>query len=128
MLKTQKPNCLLNLTWKKAQMDKYLSKLKIWFESRQLREKILVTALSWALIYAVFALACFNRLDARYNDIAKELKVANDKNTSWETQLKYLAIFPTPSYIKIGVSEHADYVNLKSKYKNLLGASGKING
>lgn len=106
-------------------MDKFLSKLKAWFDSRQLREKILVTALSWALIYAVFALAFFNQLDARYEDIAKELKIATDKNTSWETQLKYLAEIPNSKLYKDWVSEHADYVTLKSKYKNLLGASGQ---
>jgi dynactin complex subunit len=106
-------------------MDKHLSKLKTWFESRQLREKLLVTALCWAVIYACFALIIFNRLDARYNDIAKELKAANDKNDIWKSQLNYLAEIPNSKLYKEWASENAIYANVKSKYKNLLGGSGQ---
>jgi len=105
-------------------MDKYLTNYRVWYQGRNLREKLLVITLSWALIYAIFSILFFHSIDAASEQNTKDLKTTNDQIKNWQTQLKFLADIPKTALYKEWVSEHNNYQALKDKYKNLLGKPG----
>ncbi len=102
-------------------MENTLTKFKTWFEKRDLREKLLVSGLSWAIIYALFALILFRPLDIESTELAVNIKKANDDIASWQTQLKFLKDIPNTAIYKEWVASHKSYQALKDKYKDLLG-------
>ncbi len=104
-------------------MNKYINQFKEWFEKRELREKILVTGLSWALIYAIFALILFSPLDQKSAELSRNIKKANDDIVLWEAQMKYLRDIPSSPLYKEWLARHKTYEALKDKYKNILGKS-----
>lgn len=101
-------------------MDKYLLQYKTWFEGRNLREKLLVFALSWAIIYAIFSIFLFRSIDVASEKNAKDLKTTEDQIKNWQNQLKFLADIPNTPLYKEWIVEHKNYQSLKDKYKNLL--------
>lgn len=105
-------------------MDERLQQFKTWFEKRNLREKLWVTGLSFAILYAVFSLILFRPVDTRYAELSQQLKTASDNAKNWQTQLQYLTEIPKSNTYKEWVKEHNNYLMLKDKYKNLIGKSG----
>ncbi len=105
-------------------MDERLQQFKTWFEKRSLREKLWVTGLSFAIIYALFSLILFRPIDNRHAELTQQLKTASDNVKNWQTQLQYLTEIPKTNSYKEWVKEHNNYLLLKDKYKNLLGKSG----
>lgn len=105
-------------------MNKYLAIFKKWFDSRNLREKLLVCGLSWAMIYAIFSLTLFMPADTKNKVVLSEIKKTNEKILNWQEQLKYLNEIPNTPIYKEWVSSHKNYQSLKNKYKGLLGNPG----
>lgn len=102
-------------------MDNLLDRFKVWFELRDFREKLLITGLSWAAIYAIFALILLNPLDNQAVAMAVNIKKVHDDIVLWQTQLKYLKSIPDSPLYKDWISNRNSYESLKNKYKNLLG-------
>lgn len=105
-------------------MDERIQQFKVWFENRSLREKLWVTGLSFAIIYALFSLILFRPVDNRYSELSQQLKTASDQAKNWQTQLQYLTEIPKTNAYKEWVKEHDNYLALKDKYKNLIGKAG----
>lgn len=106
-------------------MDKYLLQYKTWFQERNLREKILVIVLSWAIIYAIFALLLIYPVDVAIEKNTKDLKASTDAVENWKNQLKFLADIPKTELYKEWVIEQKNHESLKDKYKDLLGHPGE---
>lgn len=105
-------------------MNKYILQFKEWFNSRNLREKLLTCGLSWALIYAIFSLTLFMPLDNESKELTAEIKKTNDKIATWQSQLKYLNDIPNTPIFKEWISSHKNYQSMKEKYKIILGNAG----
>jgi hypothetical protein len=104
-------------------MNDLILRYKTWFETRNLRERLLVCGLSWALIYAMFSVFAFNSLDKEAAELKTKMKKTNDEIVSSQTQLKYLHEIPSSPVYKDWVKSQANFQSLKDKYKNLLGKS-----
>jgi hypothetical protein len=104
-------------------MMNYINRFRTWFESCNLREKLLVCAFSWAVIYAAFAITFFRSLDNESTRLTTDIKKTTDKIESWKGQLKYLREIPNTSLYKEWISHRKSFDTLKNKYKNLLNSS-----
>lgn len=102
-------------------MNNYSRKFKEWFELRNLREKFFICFFSWAVIYALFSLTLFLPLDRKSNIASETIKIARDKINSWKTQLKFIKEIPNTTLYKEWIVRHQNYLDLKAKYRNLLG-------
>tara|TARA_R110000868_G_scaffold290766_5_gene550936 strand:+ start:2749 stop:3381 length:633 start_codon:yes stop_codon:yes gene_type:complete len=101
-----------------------LKSYQSWFDQRNLREKLLVFALSWALIYALFSLFLFRTVDTRNSEITGQIKKTQNEITSWKTQLDYLKEIPKSPLYKEWLAQNQQYESLKSQYKHLIGKAG----
>lgn len=102
-------------------MNRHITRLREWFESRNLREKFLVCFLSWVFLYAVFALTFFRSLNNEKAIIAENIKISTDKINSWKSQIKFIKEIPKTDLYKEWSIRNEKYQALKSYYKNLLG-------
>ncbi len=102
-------------------MNRYITQLREWFESRDLREKFLVCFLSWVFLYAIFALLFFRPLNNEKAILAENRKIVTDKINSWKTQIKFIKEIPNTQLYKEWSARNEKYQSLKSYYKNLLG-------
>jgi MSHA biogenesis protein MshJ len=108
-------------------INNYLAKFNDWFENHSLREKIFICILSWALIYAAFSLILFRPIDQSSSQTSEAIKVTNDKIKNWQNQIKLIKEIPnTPLYKEWNV-HHQNYLNLKAKYRKLLGDPNEKN-
>jgi hypothetical protein len=98
-----------------------LTKFKDWFEERNLREKLLVCALSWAAIYATFSFILFYPIDSVRATLHTQIKATRSDITNWQTQLKFLKEIPNTQIYKDWVKQHQNYSTLKDKYKHMIG-------
>lgn len=102
-------------------INRYFKQLRERFESLNLREKFLVCFLSWAVLYAVFALSFFRPLDLQRETIAENIKKNSDQINNWKLQIKLIKDIPNTDLYKEWSVRNAKYESLKSYYKNLLG-------
>lgn len=102
-------------------MNERIKQFKSWLEERELRERLLIAGLFWALFYAIFSLFLFNAIDAERKELAASIKQARDKIRNWKLQLNYLSKIPETPLYKEWVSHNQNYQNLKQTYKDILG-------
>lgn len=102
-------------------MNDRIKQFKNWFEERDLRERLLVASLFWAISYAFFSLFLFSSIDAERKELASSIKQSRDKISNWKLQLDYLKKIPETPLYKEWVSHNQNYENLKRTYKDILG-------
>lgn len=101
--------------------DTQLDKARQWFDARDLREKILLSVLTWALIYACFSIFLYLPVDKRVQDLGGKIKKHNEEIANWKTQLKFLEDIKTTPIYKEWVTHNKSYESLRKAYKNILG-------
>lgn len=98
-------------------MKQYLENFKSWYECREIREKLLVVALGWAFLYAIFSLLFFRQLDQKKSTILNEMTELNNQITSLKTQIDAVnKISSTPLY-KEWLKHRQALLNLQGQYK-----------
>lgn len=102
-------------------MNDYIKQFKIWYEERELRERLLACALTWAIFYALFSFFLFSPIDNERLELATSIKQATDKIDNWKLQLEYLQKIPNTPLYKEWVSHNKSYEALKKTYKDILG-------
>lgn len=101
----------------------YLNLARRWFENLGLREKILVVALTWSLMYAVFSFIMFRPFDTRIAILRIDIKSMQEQILSWNKQIDALQKISQTTAYQEWVRQHRSYQNLKSQYKLFLQTS-----
>jgi hypothetical protein len=100
-------------------MNTYLLAFKKWYELRQSREKLLVVALGWALIYSVFSLLLFRPLNGRYTQLTAEAKVTATQLQNLNTQIETINKIPGTPLYKEWVKHQKTLQSLQGQFKYL---------
>lgn len=97
-----------------------LLKYKAWYQSRKVREQILVLFLHFAVLYGLFSLTVLDPLDSRSENYQKQLSSSIKEQKSWELQLSALnKLTSTPLYQQ-WKKQKSDLKTLKTQYQNLI--------
>jgi hypothetical protein len=97
-----------------------ITKFKIWYEHRPLREQALTLFLFLAVIYAFVSFFFFNPVDRQATALHNDIKKINGQINNWKTQINALnKIASSPLYEKWKV-HHKYFQDLQDQYKFLL--------
>lgn len=97
-----------------------LLKYKAWYQSRKLREQILVLFLHFAVLYGLFSLTVLEPLDNRSENYQKQLSSSIKEQKNWELQLSALnKLTSTPLYQQ-WKKQKSDLKTLETQYQSLI--------
>lgn len=101
-------------------MNKYYSDLVKWYDMRNMREKLLVLFLVFAIIYAVFSLSLLQPLKTKKIALKTQAKELNGQIKQWEIQIGALKKIPTSPLYKEWLSQNQSLIQLRERYQSLL--------
>lgn len=94
--------------------------LSIWFNERNTRERLLVTLLGWALIYAVVKLVLLYPLEGKFEDYQKQIKDYQVQIDNWDLQITALKkITESPDYL-LWKEQQTQLKSVQQEYQKLL--------
>jgi MSHA biogenesis protein MshJ len=98
-------------------MIKYIDLSRKWYQQRNMREKLLTIALSWACLYAIFSLAVFWPLNSNITTLRSDIRNINNQINTWNLQLNALGMLANSPLYKEWSSQHQSIHDLQQKYK-----------
>ena len=101
-------------------MNKHLVNFKYWYESRPLREKLLVILLGWTFFYALYSLILLNPVQNKENILSKEIKTIQEQIQTTQIQIDALHQIPNTPLYKSWLSHQEAMQKLQNKYKVIL--------
>lgn len=101
-------------------MNNYLQVIRSWYDARNVREKLLVLALSWALLYALFSFFLFRPIDAEKIRLETAIKDANNDIKNWHLQITALKKIPQTPLYKEWLNQHQSLQSLRGKYHGYI--------
>lgn len=100
-----------------------INQLKLWYEQREIREKLLILALGWAAIYAVFALFVYWPLEKQQTLLITDIKTLELQQQTLLTQIGAVKKIPETPLYKQWLQHDQSRRQLHAKYQFLLKSS-----
>ena len=101
-------------------MMKYIDDIRAWYDSRIVREKLLVLALCWAVIYLIFSLSLFKPLDREKSELSLQIRENENQIATWDTQINALKKIPNTPLYKEWIKHRESLQALEGQYQIYL--------
>lgn len=101
-------------------MNKYFTAFMQWYDSRNMREKLLTLALACAFVYAIFSLTLFQPLDAKLKIVRTDITEMRSQIDNWKVQTDAIKKIPQSPLYKEWLAQSQSLHQLQAQYKALL--------
>ena len=101
-------------------MKETITKLRRQFEARNNRERLVITILSWVLIYVIFNYIFYDPLNEKISQTSAEMANIDKEMDVWRAQINSLnQLSKSPIYVQ-WLKQQAVSQGLQTQFKNLM--------